>query len=62
MVVGRGKSVRISVRLPETHYLQPQALAADNDVSTLWIICQAVIRFLWENKGQTELPLRLGKG
>ncbi|KEQ53273.1 ribbon-helix-helix domain-containing protein [Sphingobium chlorophenolicum] len=62
MVSGRGKSVRTSVLLPESQYFQLQALAAANDVSTSWIVRQAVIRFLSENEGQTELPLRMGKG
>jgi len=62
MVSGRGKSVRTSVLLPESQYFQLQALATANDVSTSWIVRQAVIRFLSENEGQTELPLRMGKG
>lgn len=62
MVSGRGKSVRTSVLLPESCYFQLQALAAANDVSTSWIVRQAVIRFLSENEGQIELPLRMGKG
>ena len=62
MVSGRGNSVRTSVLLPESHYFQLQALAAANDVSTSWIVRQAVVRFLSENAGQTELPLRIGKG
>lgn len=62
MVSSRGKSVRTSVLLPESQYFQLQALATANDVSTSWIVRQAVTRFLSENEGQTELPLRIGRG
>jgi len=62
MVSARGKSVRTSVLLPEALYSQLQAMAAANDVSTSWIVRQAVIRFLSEKDTQTELPLRIGKG
>jgi predicted transcriptional regulator len=62
MVSARGKSVRTSVLLPEAWYSQLQAMAEANDVSTSWIVRQAVIRFLSEKDIQTELPLRIGKG
>lgn len=61
MVTARGKSVRTSVLLPEAWYAQLQAMAAANDVSTSWIVRQAVMRFLSEKETQTELPLRIGK-
>lgn len=51
------KSVRTTVMLPERIHRQVQALAAANDVSTAWVVRQAVTRFLAEQEGQAELPL-----
>ena len=53
------KSVRTSVILPEDTHTRLQALADANDVSAAWVIRAAVLRFLEEHGGQTELPLRL---
>jgi len=53
------KTVRTSVMLPEDTYLQVQALADANYVSSAWIVRMAVQRFLEEHQGQLELPLRL---
>ena len=50
-------SVRTSVILPARVHRQVAALAAANDVSTAWIMRQAVIRYLSEGRGQGELPL-----
>jgi hypothetical protein len=49
-------SVRTSVMLPGRVHRQVAALAAANDVSTAWIVRQAVIRYLAESV-QGELPL-----
>lgn len=56
------KSVRTSVILSEDAHAQVQALADANNVSAAWVIRAAVLRFLDEYSGQTELPLRLPKG
>ncbi|WP_279597076.1 CopG family transcriptional regulator [Methylobacterium sp. J-068] len=53
------KSVRTSVILPEEAHARVQALADANDVSAAWVIRAAILRFLEEHGGQTELPLRL---
>lgn len=53
------KTVRTSVMLPEDAHLQVLALADANRVSSAWVIRMAVQRFLDENQGQLELPLRL---
>lgn len=50
-------TVRTSVLLPSRVHRQVAALAAANDVSTAWVVRQAVIRYLAEHHGQTELPL-----
>jgi predicted transcriptional regulator len=55
------KSVRTSVILPEDAHSRIQALADANDVSAAWVIRAAIVRFLDEHSGQTELPLRLPK-
>ncbi|MCP1561928.1 UNVERIFIED_ORG: putative transcriptional regulator [Methylobacterium sp. SuP10 SLI 274] len=55
------KSVRTSVILPEEAHARVQALADANDVSAAWVIRAAILRFLDEHGGQTELPLRLSK-
>lgn len=54
-----GKAIRTSVMLPEDTHSQIQALADANRVSSAWVIRMAVQRFLEEQKGQLELPLRL---
>jgi hypothetical protein len=59
MPASRNRTVRTSVVLPESSYFELQALAAANDVSTSWIVRQAVQRFLSDKEGQTELPLRM---
>lgn len=53
-------SVRTSVMLPGRVHRQVAARAAANDVSTAWVVRQAVIRYLAEG-GQGELPLA-GRG
>lgn len=50
-------SVRTSVMLPSRVHRQVAALAAANDVSTAWVVRQAVIRYLAERRGQGELLL-----
>jgi predicted transcriptional regulator len=45
--------------LPEDAHLQVQALADANHVSSAWVIRMAVQRFLDEQQGQLQLPLRL---
>lgn len=55
------KSVRTSVILSEDAHARLQALADANDVSAAWVIRAAVLRFLEEHGGQTELPLRLSR-
>lgn len=50
-------SVRTSVMLPNRVHRQVAALAAANDVSTAWVMRQAVIRYLAEGAGQGELPM-----
>ncbi|MBS7532376.1 CopG family transcriptional regulator [Ancylobacter sonchi] len=57
----RGKSIRTSVILPQDAHVRIQGLASANDVSAAWVIRQAVLRFLDDYHGQTELPLRLPK-
>ena len=54
------KSVRTTVMLPERVYRQVQALAAANDVSTAWVVRQAVVQYLSNRNGQVELPLGSG--
>jgi hypothetical protein len=43
--------------LPGRVHRQVAALAAANDVSTAWVLRQAVIRYLADRQGQGELPL-----
>ncbi|TAJ77724.1 MAG: ribbon-helix-helix protein, CopG family [Sphingobium sp.] len=43
--------------LPERVHREVQALAAASDVSSAWIVRQAVVRYLSERNGQSELPL-----
>ena len=52
------ETVRTTVLLPERVHREVQALAAANDVSSAWIVRQAVIRYLADRSSQTELPLR----
>jgi predicted transcriptional regulator len=52
-------AVRTSVILPEEAHARIQALAVANDVSSAWVIRQAVLKFLDEHGSQTELPLRI---
>jgi predicted transcriptional regulator len=52
-----GKTVRTTVLLPERVHREVQALAAASDVSSAWIVRQAVVRYLSERNGQSELPL-----
>ncbi len=52
------KSVRTSVLLPEESYSRVQSLADANDVSTAWVIRQAVLRFLDDYMGEAQLSLR----
>jgi predicted transcriptional regulator len=52
-----GKTVRSTVLLPERVHRQVQAVAAANDVSTAWVIRQAVLQYLSTRNGQSELPL-----
>lgn len=52
-----GKTVRSTVLLPETVHRQVQAVAAANDVSSAWVIRQAVLHYLSTRTGQAELPL-----
>lgn len=54
------KSVRTSVMLPERVHRQVVALAAAKDVSTAWIVRQAVVKYLSDEQGQAELPLGIG--
>lgn len=51
------KSVRTTVMLPEGLHRQVQALAAANDVSTAWVMRQAVLHYISNREGQPELPL-----
>ena len=55
-------NIRTSVILPEQAHARIEALATANDVSTAWVIRHAILRFLEEHGGQTELPLRLPVG
>lgn len=58
MVLGMvRRSIRTSVTLPERSYVEIQALAEANDVSTAWVIRQAVLQYLSEGIGQREFPL-----
>jgi len=50
-------SVRTSIMLPDRVHRQVAALAAANDVSTAWVMRQAVIRYLAEGPGLGELPM-----
>ena len=52
------KTIRTSVLLSEGAHLQVQALADANSVSAAWVIRLAIQRFLQEQGGQLELPLR----
>ena len=52
-----GKTVRTTVLLPERVHREVQALAAANDVSSAWVVRQAVLHYLSDRKGQAELPL-----
>lgn len=52
-----GKTVRSTVLLPEPVHRQVQAVAAANDVSSAWVIRQAVLQYLATRAGQSELPL-----
>jgi len=52
-----GKTVRTTVLLPERVHRQVQAMAAANDVSSAWVIRQAVLHYLSTKAGQSELPL-----
>lgn len=47
--------------LPERIHRQVAALAAANDVSTAWVVRQAVVLYLSDGKGQAELPLGSGR-
>lgn len=51
------KTVRSTVLLPERVHRQVQAVAAANDVSSAWVIRQAVVHYLSTRSGQSELPL-----
>jgi predicted transcriptional regulator len=57
-----GKTVRTTVLLPEGAYNQVQALATANDVSTAWVVRQAVLQYLANVSGQVELPLAMKRG
>ena len=52
-----GKTVRSTVLLPEPLHRQVQAVAAAHDVSSAWVIRQAVLQYLSTRAGQVELPL-----
>lgn len=52
-----GKTVRSTVLLPERVHREVQAMAAANDVSSAWVIRQAVVHYLSTRAGQSELPL-----
>ncbi|RVP54064.1 ribbon-helix-helix protein, CopG family [Sinorhizobium meliloti] len=47
--------------LPAGVHARIQALADANNVSTAWVIRAAVIQFLEEHAGETQLPLKLPK-
>jgi predicted transcriptional regulator len=55
--VASGKSVRSTVILPEQVHREVKALASANDVSSAWVIRQAVVHYLSTRAGQAELPL-----
>jgi len=59
--VATGKIVRSTVLLPEPVHRQVQAVAAANDVSSAWVIRQAVLQYLSKRAGQSELPLGTGR-
>lgn len=59
MALRSKNAVRTSVILPEEAHARIQALAGANDVSSAWVIRQAVLKFLDEHGSQTELPLRI---
>lgn len=59
--MANGKTVRSTVLLPEAVHRQVQALAAANDVSSAWVIRQAVLQYLSTRAGQWELPLGTGR-
>ncbi|KQM76225.1 hypothetical protein ASE70_10245 [Sphingomonas sp. Leaf22] len=56
-MLATGKTVRSTVLLPEPVHRQVQAVAAANDVSSAWVIRQAVLQYLSTRTGQVELPL-----
>lgn len=58
-MAGPSKTVRTTVLLPESAYNQVQALAAAHDVSSAWVVRQAVLQYLANVPGQTELPLAM---
>ncbi|MDW9652905.1 ribbon-helix-helix protein, CopG family [Sinorhizobium meliloti] len=47
--------------LPEATHSRVQALADANNVSAAWVIRAAVMQFLEEHGGETQLPLKLPK-
>lgn len=51
-------AVRTSVSFSKEAVARIQPLAAANDVSSAWVIPQAVLKFLDEHDGHTGLPLR----
>jgi predicted transcriptional regulator len=53
----KARSVRTSVMVPEDCYVQIQALAYANQVSSAWVIRHALLKFLNEQTGQLRLPL-----
>ncbi|WP_200956568.1 MULTISPECIES: ribbon-helix-helix protein, CopG family [unclassified Sphingomonas] len=55
------KTVRSTVLLPEPVHRQVQAVAAAHDVSSAWVIRQAVLQYLSTRAGQSELPLGTGR-
>jgi predicted transcriptional regulator len=59
MEVRSKKSVRTSVLLSPDAYQQVQELAGRNDVSSAWVIRQAVQRFLESYGSQASLPLEM---
>lgn len=59
--MANGKTVRSTVLLPEPVHRQVQAVAAANDVSSAWVIRQAVLQYLATRAGQSELPLGSGR-
>ncbi|MCC8235588.1 CopG family transcriptional regulator [Pinisolibacter aquiterrae] len=55
-ILATGRTIRTTVLLPEGVHRQVQALAAANDVSSAWVIRQAVLHYLATKVGQTKLP------